>query len=49
MSLYPAWYAVGTDGCMMYYGTYTIEVPSSIGGHNVNSARIAANHALSTL
>ncbi len=45
----PGLYAVGTDGCMMYYGTYTIEVPSSIGGHNVNSARIAANHALSTL
>lgn len=45
----PGLYAVGTDGCMMYYGTYTIEVPSSIGGNNVNSARLAAKHALNTL
>lgn len=42
-------YAVGTDSCMLYYGTYTIEIPSSIGGHNLNSGRMAARHAVSTL
>ena len=45
----PGLYAVGTDSCMLYYGTYTIEVPASIGGCNLNSGRMAARHALSTL
>ena len=45
----PGLYAVGTDSCMLYYGTYTIEVPSSIGGCNLNSGRMAAKHALSML
>lgn len=45
----PGLYAVGTDGCMLYYGTYTIEVPASIGGNNLNSGRTAAKHALTTL
>lgn len=42
----PGLYAVGTDSCMLYDGTYTIEVPASIGGHNLNSARTAVRHAL---
>lgn len=45
----PGLYAVGTDGCMLYYGTYTIEIPASIGGNNLNSGRTAAKHALTTL
>lgn len=45
----PGLYAVGTDSCMLYYGTYTIEVPASIGGHNLNSGRTAAQHALTLL
>lgn len=42
----PGLYAIGTDSCMLYDGTYTIEVPASIGGHNLNSARTAVKHAL---
>lgn len=38
-------YAVGTDGCMLYRNIYTINVGGTCNGNNVNSGRVAANHA----
>lgn len=42
----PGLYAVGSDGCELYYGTYTISVCSSYNGNNVYSGRNAARNAL---
>jgi len=42
-------YAVGTDACEMYRETYTINIPGSIGGHNVNSGRTAGRNAAALL
>lgn len=41
----PGLYAVGSDGCELYYGTYTISVCSSYNGNNVYSGRNAARNA----
>lgn len=41
----PGLYAVGTDGCMLYGETYTISVPASCNGNNINSGRTAAKAA----
>jgi fumarate reductase flavoprotein subunit len=45
----PGLYAVGTDGCELYRETYTINVPGSCNGNNVNSGRTAARNAVSYL
>ena len=42
-------YAVGTDGCMLYRNIYTINVPGTCNGNNINSGRSAANHAHSVI
>lgn len=42
-------YAVGTDSCMLYGETYTISVPASCNGNNINTGRTAAKHAVATL
>ena len=41
----PGLYAVGSDGCQLYAGTYTISVCSSYNGNNVYSGRNAARNA----
>lgn len=43
----PGLYAVGSDGCELYAGTYTISVCSSYNGNNVYSGRNAARNAFS--
>ncbi|MDR1421924.1 MAG: FAD-dependent oxidoreductase [Coriobacteriales bacterium] len=35
-------YAVGTDGCELYRESYTMNIPASCQGNNVNSGRVAA-------
>ena len=45
----PGLYAVGTEGCEMYRDTYTMNVPASCQGNNVNSGRTSAKHAVATL
>ncbi|MDR2348372.1 MAG: FAD-dependent oxidoreductase [Bifidobacteriaceae bacterium] len=35
-------YAVGTDGCELYRESYTMNIPASCQGNNVNSGRMAA-------
>jgi len=42
----PGLYAIGTDGCMLYGETYTISVPASCNGNNINSGRTAARSAV---
>ncbi len=42
----PGLYAVGTDSCEMYRETYTISVPASCQGNNLNSGRTAAKNAV---
>jgi fumarate reductase flavoprotein subunit len=44
-SVIPGLYAVGSDGCQLYYGTYTISVCGSFNGNNVYSGRNAARCA----
>jgi len=41
----PGLYAVGTEGCELYRDTYTMNVPASCQGNNVNSGRMAAKNA----
>lgn len=45
----PGLYAVGTDGCQLYRETYTMNIPASCQGNNVNSGRIAAQHICENL
>lgn len=45
----PGLYAVGSDGCELYAGTYTISVCSSYNGNNVYSGRNAARNACAYL
>ncbi len=45
----PGLYAVGTDGCELYRETYTMNVPASCNGNNVNSGRTAAKNAVASL
>ncbi|MDR3124207.1 MAG: FAD-dependent oxidoreductase [Treponema sp.] len=42
----PGLYAIGLDGHMMYRNVYTINMPGTAFGNQVNSGRAAANHAL---
>jgi fumarate reductase flavoprotein subunit len=42
----PGLYAVGTDGCELYRETYTMNVPASCNGNNLNSGRTAARNAV---
>jgi fumarate reductase flavoprotein subunit len=42
----PGLYAIGLDGHMMYRNVYTINMPGTAFGNQVNSGRTAANHAL---
>lgn len=44
----PGLYAAGTDGCELYRETYTINMPGSCNGNNVNSGRTAAKNAVAT-
>ena len=41
----PGLYAAGTDACMLYSKTYSMQVPASCNGHNVHSGRTAAQTA----
>jgi len=41
----PGLYCVGVDGCELYWDCYTITVPGSANGNNVNSGRTAAKNA----
>lgn len=41
----PGLYAAGTEGCELYRDTYTMNVPASCNGNNVNSGRTAARNA----
>lgn len=45
----PGLYAVGTDGCQLYRETYTMNIPASCQGNNVNSGRVAAKEICATL
>ena len=45
----PGLYAVGTDGCQLYRETYTMNIPASCQGNNVNSGRTAAKHLCANL
>lgn len=45
----PGLYCAGVDGCELYWDCYTITVPGSANGHNVNSGRTAARSAFSYL
>ena len=42
-------YAVGTDGCQLYRETYTMNIPASCQGNNVNSGRVAAREICAEL
>lgn len=44
----PGLYAIGTDGCELYRETYTMNVPASCQGNNLNSGRTAAEHAVAS-
>jgi fumarate reductase flavoprotein subunit len=46
-NIIPGLYAIGLDGHMMYRNVYTINMPGTAFGNQVNSGRTAANHALS--
>lgn len=41
----PGLYAAGSDGCALYGGTYTINIPGSFNGNNIYSGRNAAKNA----
>ncbi|MDE8703217.1 FAD-dependent oxidoreductase [Adlercreutzia equolifaciens] len=41
-------YAIGVEGCMLYRNLYTIGTPGSCSGNSINSARVAAQHAVET-
>jgi len=41
----PGLYCVGVDGCRLYWDCYTLTVPGSANGNNVNSGRTAAKAA----
>jgi fumarate reductase flavoprotein subunit len=45
----PGLYAVGTDGCQLYRETYTMNIPASCQGNNVNSGRTAAKEICKNL
>lgn len=45
----PGLYAVGTDGCQLYRETYTMNIPASCQGNNVNSGRVAAKEICAQL
>lgn len=45
----PGLYCVGVEGCELYWDCYTITVPGSANGHNVNSGRTAARSVLKFL
>jgi len=45
----PGLYAVGTDSCELYRETYTMNVPASCNGNNVNSGRTAAKNAVASI
>lgn len=52
MNAIPGLYAIGVDGAMLYHNVYTINMPGTCCGNNVNSGREAAQAAaayLSTL
>lgn len=42
-------YAIGVDGCMLYRDVYTINIPATCCGNNVNSGRVAARNAIAYL
>ncbi len=42
-------YAIGTDGCMIYRNIYTINVGGTCNANNVNSGRVAAQHACESI
>lgn len=44
----PGLYAVGTDGCMLYRNIYPINIGGTCNANNINSGRMAADHAHST-
>ncbi len=39
-------YACGVEGCMLYRNVYTIGTPGSCSGNSINTARVAAKHAV---
>lgn len=39
-------YVVGVEGCMLYRNVYTIGTPGSCSGNSINTARVAAKHAI---
>ena len=41
----PGLYAVGVDGCELYRDSYSLSVPGSCNGNNINSGRTAARSA----
>ena len=41
----PGLYCVGAEGCELYWDCYTITVPGSANGNNINSGRTAARSA----
>ena len=41
----PGLYAVGIDGVELYRNIYTIDIPGTANGNNINSGRCAANNA----
>lgn len=45
----PGVYCIGVEGCELYWDCYTITVPGSANGHNVNSGRTAARNVLKYL
>lgn len=42
----PGLYAIGNDGSMLYRNVYTINMPGTAFGNQVNSGRESANHAM---
>ena len=42
----PNLYVVGVEGCMLYRNVYTIGTPGSCSGNSINTARVAAKHAI---
>jgi fumarate reductase flavoprotein subunit len=42
-------YAVGTDGCELYRESYTMNIPASCQGNNVNSGRVSAKEICAML
>ncbi|WP_417143895.1 FAD-dependent oxidoreductase [Raoultibacter massiliensis] len=41
----PGLYAIGVDGCMLYRDVYSIDIPATCCGNNINSGRVAVNKA----